>query len=97
MAKNTFQYKTTISVNRENFMESVVKQNELKKNDLRVCMHLLTHLDSMTFKDVSKKNIAFDLGLTKKEVDKAIERLDLFGIIERGSSGSVDNGYRLLF
>lgn len=97
MAKNTFQYKTTISVNRENFMDCVVKQDELKKNDLRVCMHLLTHLDSMTFKDVSKKNIAFDLGLSKKEVDKAIERLDLFGIIERGSSGSVDNGYRLLF
>lgn len=97
MAKNTFQYKTTISVNRENFIDKVVKQSELKKNDIRVCLHLLTHLDSITFKDVSKKNIAYDLELSKKEVEKSINRLDMFGIIERGSSGSVDNGYRLLF
>lgn len=97
MAKNTFQYKTTISVNRENFIDKVVRQSELKKNDLRVCMHLLTHLDSITFKDVSKKNIAYDLEMTKKEVDKSIDKLVMFGIIERGSSGSVDNGYRLLF
>ena len=81
MAKNTFQYKTTISVNRENFMEKVVRQSELKKNDIRVCMHLLTHLDSITFKDVSKKNIAYDLEMSKKEVDKSIDRLDMYGII----------------
>lgn len=97
MAKNTFQYKTTISVNRDNFIEKVVKQSELKKNDLRVCLHLLTHLDSLTYKDVSKKNIAFDLEMTKKEVEKSIDKLELFGIIQRGSSGSVDNGYMLLF
>lgn len=78
-------------------MNVVVKQDRLKKTDLRVCLHLLTHLDSITFKDLSKKNIAFDLGLTKKEVEKSIERLDLYGVIERGSTGSVDNGYRLLF
>ena len=97
MAKSTFQYKQTISVYRETFMNRVVRNDELSKKDLRVCMHLLTHLDSQTIKAISKENIADDLHMTKKEVSKAIENLVMFDIIENGSSGSVKNGYRLLF
>lgn len=97
MAKNTFQYKTTISVNREMFIDVVVLNPDLSKKDLRVIMHLMTHLDSMTYKDVSKKHIADDLGMSKKEVSESIDNLIIEHVIEEGSSGSVKNGLRLLF
>ena len=97
MAKNTFQYKTTISVNRERFIDVVVRNNELKKKDYRVLLHLMTHLDSMTYKEISKKNIADILEMSKSDVNEALENLMIQGIIERGSSASVNGGYCLLF
>ena len=97
MAKNTFQYKTTISVNRERFIDVVVRNNELKKKDYRVLLHLMTHLDSMTYKEISKKNIADVLEMSKSDVNEALENLMVQGIIERGSSASVNGGYCLLF
>lgn len=95
--KNTFQYTETISVHREKFLDFVVRNEELSKKDLRVCLHLLTHLDAMVFKDVSKKQIAEDLNMSKKDVSSSIENLLIEGIIEIGSSATVSNGYRLLF
>jgi predicted transcriptional regulator len=97
MAKNTFQYKSTISVNRDNFIEVVVLNRNLKKKDYRVLLQLLTHLDSMTYKDISKKNIADMLDMSKSDVSDAIETLVYENIIEKGSSASVSGGYRLLF
>ena len=95
--KNTFQYTETISLNREKFLNVVVRNPYLSKKDLRVCLHLLTHLDSMVFKDISKKQIAKDLGLSKSEVNDAINNLLMEDIIEDGSSSTVSNGYKLKF
>ena len=96
-SRNTFQYKESISVNRDRFLERVVRNNELSKKDLRVCLHLLTHLDSVNYKEISKKQLAYDLDLTKSEVGKAINNLIENGVIELGSSASVDKGLKLLF
>lgn len=97
MAKNTFQYKTTISVNRERFIDVVVTNSDLKKKDYRVLLHLMTHLDSMTYKEISKKNIADVLEMSKSDVSEALNNLMINGIIEKGSSASVSGGYCLLF
>lgn len=95
--KNTFQYKTTISINRDNFIHTVVRNTNLRKKDYRVLLHLLTHLDSMTYKEISKKNIAEVLDISKSDVSDAIENLIFEEVIEQGSSASVSGGYRLLF
>ena len=95
--RNTFQYKHTVSLNRDAFLEVVVRNGELSKKDLRVCMHLMTHLDSMNFKEISKKQIADDLNLAKSDVSKAINNLIDEGVIVMGSSQSVKQGYKLLF
>ena len=95
--KHTFQYKQTISINRENFMKKIVLNNELSKKDLRLILHLLTHLDAINPKDISKKQIAEDLDMSKKDVNNSIDNLIDYGIIDTSSSGSVRNGYILLF
>lgn len=95
--KNTFQYKETISVNRELFLDVVVRNENISKKDLRVLIHLLTHLDSLNFKEISKKQIALDLNLSKREVSDSIDELINESIITCGSSQSVSKGYKLLF
>lgn len=97
MAKNTFQYKQTISVNRESFMDKVVLNEDLNKKALRVLLHLLTHLDSMTPKEVSVKNIAYELNIDKKDVTRALDDLEIYEVIEKRSTGSVKDGIILLF
>lgn len=96
-SKNTFQYKQTISINRDNFMNKIVLNDQLSKKDLRVILHLLTHLDSINPKEISKKQIADDLNIGKKDVNNAIETLMAHEIIDTSSSGSVRNGYLILF
>ena len=96
-SSSTFQYKTNISVPREELLRRVVRCDSLSKKDLRVFLHLLTHLDAKTFRDISKKQIADDLGISKSSVSTAIENLLDYEIIESGSSTSVNKGYRLLF
>lgn len=93
----TFQYKQTISINRDRFTEMIVFNEDLTKKDIRVYMHLLTHLDATTYKQISKKQIANDLNLNKSDVTNAIESLILYDIIEPGSTGSVMNGFRFKF
>lgn len=95
--KYTFQYKVTISVNREGLLNNVVRNKNLSKKDLRVFLHLMTHLDYATPKEISKKQIALDLNMRKEDVAEAIESLICEGIMINESSPSVSNGYRLLF
>ena len=97
VAKYTFQYKTTISVNRESFLYKVVRNPDLNRKDLRVLLHLMTHLDGMNFKAISKKNIAYDLNISKDDVTKSLENLMDLEVLQSGSSASVEKGYRLLF
>ena len=96
-SRKTFQYKESISVNRDRFLEKVVRNRDLNKKDLRVCLHLLTHLDSVNYKEISKKQLAYDLDMTKSEVGKAINNLIEYDVIDIGSSASVDKGLKLLF
>lgn len=95
--KNTFQYKQTISVNRETFMDKVVLNKYLNKKELRVLLHLLTHLDSLTAKEVSITQMSEDLNISKKDIKEAIEVLVLNELLETLTTGSVKNGLRLLF
>ena len=95
--RRTFQYTETMTVNREEFLRVVVRNCALGKKDLRVIMHLMTHLDNVNFKEISKKQIAKDLELSKGDISKSIENLIDFEVIEVGESQSVSNGYRLLF
>lgn len=96
-SKSTYQYKHSISINRQNFLDMVVRNDELTKKDLRVCLHLMTHLDSESYKEITKKQIAYDLEISKADVTKAIDNLIEYGIIRKGSSASVDGGLKLLF
>lgn len=95
--KITFQYTDTISTNRKDLLNKVVRNSDLKKNDLRVFLHLFTHLDARTYREINKKNIAQDLGLNKSDVTEAIENLIDYDIIVEGSSQSVKDGYMFTF
>lgn len=95
--KPTMQNRYTISVNRDKFMDYVVIDERLSKKDLRVCLHLLTALNSSTYTAVSTKSIANTLNYKKSQVEECINNLIEYNIIEMGSSDSVEDGYRLLF
>lgn len=109
MANNldTSQQKKTFSVNRETFLNKVVKNDNLSKKDLRVLLLLLTSLpgfydkpdrdDPRKFEAIHAKTIAENLGLKKKDVEKSIETLCYLDLLETGSSETVKNGYRLTF
>lgn len=96
MAK-TFQYKSTISLPRDEFKSAVVRNSDLSKKDIRVLLHLLTHLDGSNFREISKKNISYDLDISKKDVSSSIENLIEEGILSCGSTSSVKDGYILNF
>lgn len=95
--RRTYQYIEVFSVNREQFLETVVRNKELSKKDLRVIMHLITFLDSTTYKEISTKQIARDLDISKKDVENSLESLMFEGIIDEGSTSHTSNGYKLLF
>ena len=93
----TFQYIQTISLNRHDWMNYIVRNENLTRKDLRVALHLFTHLDAKTFKAISVKQIANDLDMSKKDVSYSIEKLVELEIIEEGSNQTVKNGYRTTF
>ena len=95
--KSTLQYKHIISLNREKFMENVVFEDRLTKKELRVFLHLLTVLDSTSFKKINAKKIAKNLGIKKSEVEVALVVLMDLNKIDKGDELSVKNGYKLLF
>ena len=93
----TFQNTESVSIDREKFLDMVVRNDDLDKNDLRVCLHLLTHLDFKHFKEISKKQIALDLGIKKSDVTESIDTLIYYHIIEKGNSAHVSGGYKFTF
>jgi coproporphyrinogen III oxidase-like Fe-S oxidoreductase len=95
--RHTFQYLTTISIPRDDFMRNIILNRSLDKQDLRVILHLMTYLDGKNYKTINAKHIAKDLGLKKKEVEASIEYLLDEEIIAVGNSASVKNGLRLCF
>lgn len=106
-----FQNKTTISIPRESFMQNIVYNDRLKKNDYRVLALLLTVLngwnydarqnskiqDPYNFKVIDIEQVAETLDMKKKEVKESINRLLDEYIIEKGDGTSVTNGYRFTF
>jgi len=96
-SKKTRQNVNTFSVNRKNFMDIVVKNENLSKKDLRVFIHLMTHLDGNEYRKVSYKNIALDLGYDKSDVKESINNLYTEGIVDIGDSGSVEKGLIITF
>lgn len=97
MAKNTLQYKTVVSIHKDSFIKVVVDNPNLRRKDYRVLLQLMTHLDSVTYKKISKKNIADVLNMSKADVNAAIENLEFEEVIKRGDSDSVSGGYVLCF
>lgn len=93
----TWQNQKTVSYNRHDWMNCVVRNEELTKKELRVLLHLFTHLDHKNFKEISPKQIGKDLNIDKDDVKDAIQTLIRMEIIEQGSSPSVKNGYKTTF
>ena len=108
-AADVMQQKTTTSIPRDPFIESVVLNRDLNKKDLRVCMLLLTELngfhkslnrhrdDPLNYRAISVENIADTLELSKADVKESIRKLQSEQIIEKGTSPTVGKGYRFKF
>ena len=104
---DTLQQKTSFSVNRDSFLDRVVKNEDLSKKDIRVLLLLLTSLpgycdrptrdDPKKFEAVHPKAIAKTLKMKKKDVEDCLEHLCELCIIEIGNSETIKNGYRLTF
>ena len=109
---DVFQWKHTISVPRESFLNIVVTNKELDENDLRVCIFLLTELDGWSierarrsnsaqdpfnFKAIDIKKIAKTLKMDKKDVKTSIKMLVSLNILEKGGSRATETGYRFTF
>lgn len=104
--RNVYQQKFTISIPRDGLINRVIDNDELTKNDLRVFLSLLTQLngwtqgdtsqdDPMNFQKIDEKKIARNLGLSKKKVEKSLDNLLDYNIIEEGSGKSIRHGYRI--
>lgn len=93
----TYQYKHTVSIDRELFKQKVVYNGNLTKKDYMVLMSLLTHLDARQGKKIDVKVIAEELDLKKKEVREAIENLIDEEIIGHADGLVVEDAYITLF
>nr|DAJ74711.1 MAG TPA: replication protein O [Caudoviricetes sp.]DAW33910.1 MAG TPA: replication protein O [Caudoviricetes sp.] len=108
--RNTYQQIQTVSVSRERLLDMATNVDYNKK-DFRVFLALLTQLDGYTvpkklnkdhqdplnFKKIDKEALADLLCLSKKEVNKAIDKLYEDGYIEKGDNQTIKNGYRFTF
>ena len=92
--RNVYQQLTTVSIPKQELSDWVSSMEDLSKDDLRVFMMLLTVLNGYS---PPKTGIATELYMSEKRVKKSIKRLLNEGIIEKGNSSSVKNGYRFTF
>lgn len=106
--KEVFQWKTATSVPRDSFFNAIVTNDELSKTDLRVFLFLLTKLNGYDYRINSKTDplnytlidvnaIADSLDIGKRKVKESISNLQDMGIIECGSSPTINDGYRFIF
>lgn len=96
-SKKTHQNIETMAINRDWFMEKVVKNENLSRRDIRVCCHLLTHIEASDYRKVSYKSIAAALNYTKAEVQESVFNLIDEGIIKMGSNDTVENGLKTTY
>lgn len=109
MRNDVYQQKLTISIPREGFLNMIIYNEELSKKDLRVALFLITELDGcrekirrtlddpLNFKRVDPSRISVQLQMKKSDVKASLEHLVEEGILERGNSHTVENGYRFTF
>lgn len=108
--RNTYQQIQTVSVSRERLLDMATNVDYNKK-DFRVFLALLTQLDGYTvpkklnkehqdplnFKKIDKEALSDLLCLSKKKVNKSIDKLYEDGYIEKGDNQTIKNGYRFTF
>ena len=108
--RNTYQQVQTVSVSRDKLIE-IASDIDYNKKDLKVFLALLTQLDGYTipiksnkdqqdtlnFKMIDKDSLADLLSLSKKEVNKSINKLYNDGYIEKGDNATIKGGYRFTF
>lgn len=107
--RNVYQQSKTVSIPKSELLDYVVFDEELKKNDLRVILTLLTELDGWStpergmsndpcnYRKIDVEQIADNLNLKVKEVKESVKKLVKRGILEKGNSTTVVNGYRFKF
>lgn len=107
----TYQQTYTISVPRKELLEYVILNDELNKKDYKVFLMLLTELDGYSspkvnrfdnldpqnFKKIDSEQIADELQMDESDVRKSIKKLLNEGIIEKGDTKNMKNGYRFTF
>ena len=111
MAQHGYVYQqvNNVSIPKNGLIEFIIQNDELNKKDLRVCLMLLTELngwvesstgrqvDPQNFKKIDSEEIAETLGYSTSDVKASLKKLRREGIIERGNTQSVKNGYRFRF
>ena len=109
--RNTLQQVYTVSVPKRELLEYVILNQELNKKDYRVFLLLLTELngysypkgkqnensDPQNFKKIDSEQIADELEMDESDVKKCIKKLLTEGIIEKGDTNNMKNGYRFTF
>ena len=113
MASNrcTYQQTYNVSVPKKELLDYVVYNEDLSKTDYRIFMMLLTELngyrpakndkwgdrDPQVFTKIDTEQIADQLNISEKKVKESIKTLIDQGIIEKGDTVNMKNGYRFRF
>ena len=109
--KSTYQQTYTVSVPKKELLEYVVYNPDLNKKDYKVFLMLLTELngyagpksnrlddkDPQLFTKIDSEQIAEQLDMDNSDVKKSIKKLLREGIIEKGNTANMKNGYRFTF
>lgn len=109
--RNTYQQIYNVSIPKKELLEYVVYNQELNKKDYKVFLMLLTELngysnpknksfddrDPQIFTKVDSEQIAEQLDMDESDVKKSIKKLLNEGIIEKGDTKNMKNGYRFTF
>ena len=108
--RSVYQQQYTVSVPKKELLEYVAYNIELNKKDYKVFLTLLTELngyssrqkrssndDPMLFTKIDSEQIAEMLDMDESDVKKSIKKLVSEGIIEKGNTNNMKNGYRFTF
>ena len=89
-------YATKLSTDIER-LQTVAENEHLGKKDLRVFIFLCCRVGSKYYTRVDKAQVAESLCMSKKDVEKALDNLEFYNIIVKGSDEHVKRGYRMCY
>lgn len=106
--RNTYQQTYNVSVPKAELLDFVVYNQELNKKDYKIFLMLLTELngyskasnnkeDPKNFTKIDTEQISTKLCIDESDVKKSIKKLTKEGIIEKGNTTNMKNGYRFTF